>query len=60
VAGHERDFDGTSWWRWANPFSITDFNDLGIADNLVDPKSLWLTANDTAIYAIAAIDLAQA
>jgi hypothetical protein len=38
----------------------TDFNDLGIADNFVDPKSTWLTANDTTIYAVAAIDLAQA
>jgi hypothetical protein len=37
----------------------TDFNDLGIADNFVDPKSIWLTANDTTIYAVAAIDLAQ-
>jgi hypothetical protein len=38
----------------------TDFNDLGIADNFVDPTSIWLTANDTTIYAVAAIDLAQA
>jgi hypothetical protein len=38
----------------------TDFNDLGIADNFVDPRSIWLTANDTTIYAVAAIDLAQA
>jgi hypothetical protein len=38
----------------------TDFNDLGIADDFVDPKSIWLTANDTTIYAVAAIDLAQA
>jgi hypothetical protein len=38
----------------------TDFNDLGIADNFVDPKSIWLTANDTTIYAVAAINLAQA
>jgi hypothetical protein len=34
----------------------TDFNDLGIADNFVDPKSIWFTANDTTIYAVAAID----
>jgi len=38
----------------------TDFNDLGIADHFVDPKSIWLTANDTTIYAVAAIDLTQA
>ena len=34
-----------------------DYNDLGIADNFVDPKSLWLTANDTTIYAFVNIDL---
>jgi AbrB family looped-hinge helix DNA binding protein len=34
-----------------------DCNDLGIADNFVDPKSLWLTANDTTIYAFVNIDL---
>ena len=36
-----------------------DFNDLGIADNFVDPKSVWLTANDTTIYAFVNIDLTQ-
>ena len=36
-----------------------DYNDLGIADNFVDPKSLWLTANDTTIYAFVNIDLTQ-
>ena len=36
-----------------------DFNDLGIADNFVDPKSVWLTANDTTIYAFVNIDVAQ-
>jgi hypothetical protein len=36
-----------------------DYNDLGIADNFVDPRSVWLTANDTTIYAFANIDLAQ-
>jgi hypothetical protein len=36
-----------------------DYNDLGIADNFVDPKSVWLTANDTTIYAFVNIDLAQ-
>jgi hypothetical protein len=37
-----------------------DYNDLGIADNLVDPKSVWLTANDTTIYAFSNIDLGKA
>lgn len=37
-----------------------DYNDLGIADNLMDPKSLWLTANDTTVYALSNIDLGQA
>ena len=36
-----------------------DFNDLGIADNFVDPKSVWLTANDTTIYAFVNIDVGQ-
>ncbi len=36
-----------------------DHNDLGIADNFVDPKSVWLTANDTTIYAFTNLDLAQ-
>jgi hypothetical protein len=36
-----------------------DYNDLGIADNFVDPKSVWLTANDTTIYAFVNIDVAQ-
>jgi hypothetical protein len=34
-------------------------NDLLIADNFVDPKSLWLTANDTTIYAAVNIDLGK-
>ena len=34
-----------------------DYNDLGIADNFVDPKSVWLTANDTTIYAFVNIDV---
>ena len=38
----------------------TDHNDLGIADNLVDPRSLWLTTNDTTVYALANIDLGKA
>ena len=36
-----------------------DYNDIGIADNFVDPKSMWLTANDTTIYAFANVDLAK-
>ena len=32
---------------------------LGIADNFVDPKAVWLTANDTTIYAFVNIDLAK-
>ena len=36
-----------------------DFNDLGIADNFVDPNSVWLTANDTTIYAFVNLDVAQ-
>ena len=36
-----------------------DFNDLGIADNFVDPQSVWLTANDTTIYAFVNIDVAR-
>jgi hypothetical protein len=43
----------------AKPDFGADYNVLGIADNFVDPKSLWLTANDTTIYAVAVIDLAQ-
>ena len=35
------------------------YNDLGIADNFVDPRSMWLTANDTTIYAFVNIDLAE-
>ena len=37
-----------------------DYNDLVIADKFVDPKSIWLTANDTTIYAFANIDLGKA
>lgn len=36
-----------------------DLNDLWIADNFVDPKSLWLTANDVTIYAVANIDIGK-
>jgi hypothetical protein len=37
----------------------TDLNDLIIADNYADPKGLWLTANDTTIYALANVDLGK-
>src|SRR5688572_4709360 len=37
-----------------------DLNDLIIADNYADPKGLWLTANNTTIYAMANVDLAMA
>jgi hypothetical protein len=36
-----------------------DFNDLIIADNYADPKGVWLTANDTTIYALANVDLGK-
>ena len=36
-----------------------DYNDLAIADNFVDTKGVWLTANDTTIYAFANIDLGK-
>jgi hypothetical protein len=37
-----------------------DLNDMIIADNYADPKGLWLTANDTTIYALANVDLGKA
>ncbi len=36
-----------------------DLNDVVIADNYADPKGVWLTANDTTIYAYANVDLAK-
>ena len=36
-----------------------DFNDMGIADEFVHPESVWLTANDTTIYAFVNLDVAQ-
>ena len=36
-----------------------ELNVMGIADNFVDPKSLWLTANDITIYALANLDLGK-
>ena len=38
----------------------TDLNDMIIADNFADPKGVWLTANDTTIYALANVDLGKA
>jgi hypothetical protein len=37
----------------------TDLNDMIIADNFADPKGVWLTANDTTIYALANVDLGK-
>jgi hypothetical protein len=37
-----------------------DLNDMVIADNYADPKGLWLTANDTTIYALSNVDLGKA
>ena len=37
-----------------------DLDDLIIADNFADPRGLWLTANDTTIYALANVDLGKA
>ena len=36
-----------------------DLNDFVIADNYADPKALWLTANDTTIYALTNVDLGR-
>ena len=36
-----------------------DLNDMIIADNYADPKGLWLTANDTTIYALTNVDLGK-
>ncbi|MDM0085469.1 DUF1254 domain-containing protein [Variovorax sp. J31P179] len=37
-----------------------DLNDSVIADNYADPKSRWLTANDTTIYGYTNVDLGKA
>jgi hypothetical protein len=37
----------------------TDLNDMIIADNFADPKGVWLTANDTTIYALTNVDLGK-
>ncbi|PZV37833.1 DUF1254 domain-containing protein [Mesorhizobium kowhaii] len=34
-----------------------DLNDFVIADNYANPKAVWLTANDTTIYALTNVDL---
>jgi hypothetical protein len=36
-----------------------DYNDLIIADNFSGPEGLWLTSNDTTIYALANVDLGK-
>ena len=36
-----------------------DYYDMAIADNYLNPKSLWLTANDTTIYAVTNVDLGK-
>ena len=36
-----------------------DLYEIAIADNFADPKSLWLTANDTTIYGATNIDLGK-
>ncbi|TRW45700.1 DUF1254 domain-containing protein [Georgenia yuyongxinii] len=36
-----------------------DLNDLGIADKFVDTRSVWLTANDTTIYAYVNMDVSR-
>jgi hypothetical protein len=37
----------------------TDLGDMIIANNYADPKGVWLTANDTTIYALANVDLGK-
>jgi hypothetical protein len=37
----------------------TDLGDMIIADNYADPKGVWLTANDTTIYALTNVDLGK-
>ena len=36
-----------------------DLNEMMIADNFADPHGLWLTANDTTIYAMVNVDLGK-
>jgi len=42
----------------AKEFGV-DYNDLLIADKLMDPKGMFLTANDTTVYAFTNVDLAK-
>ena len=37
-----------------------DLNEMVIADKYADAKGLWLTANDTTVYAMANVDLGKA
>ena len=37
-----------------------NYNEVALADNFVDTKGVWLTANDTTIYGLANINLGQA
>jgi hypothetical protein len=51
------------WWDNA-AFRVArnggaDLNDFDIADNYADPKAVWLTANDTTIYAVTNVDLGK-
>jgi hypothetical protein len=36
-----------------------DLNDFVIADNYADPRAVWLTVNDTTIYALTNVDLGK-
>jgi hypothetical protein len=36
-----------------------DYNEFTIADKLADAKSVWLTANDSTVYALTVIDLGK-
>jgi hypothetical protein len=36
-----------------------DYNEFTIADKFADPKSVWLTANDSTVYALTLIDLGK-
>jgi hypothetical protein len=36
-----------------------DYNEFTIADKLADAKSVWLTANDSTVYALALVDLGK-
>ena len=36
-----------------------DYNEFAVADKLADPKSVWLTANDSTVYAVTLVDLGK-